>query len=176
MASSVKTDSACCQSTSVRLKTVEMHAGGEPLRVVVSGYPSLKGKTVLDKMTHAKKEQDHLRKMLILEPRGHRAMYGAVLVKPVDPLAQLGAFFMHNKDYGTMCGHGVISLGRLAIEHGYVSPTEPETEVNIECPCGLVRVMVENKDGITGYSRFESVVAFVTHTGRSTTFDNTVST
>lgn len=149
-----------------RIRTVEMHTAGEPLRIVVSGYPTLKGTTALEKMKSAEEQFDHLRKMLILEPRGHRAMYGAVLVPPSDARAQLSVFFMHNQSYATMCGHAVISLARFAVDYGYATPVEPETRVNIECPCGLVQSYVECKDGKTGDARYQSVLGFVFQTGR----------
>ena len=62
------------------IKTVEMHTGGEPLRTIQSGYPEIKGKTILLKRRFARDELDHLRKMLMFEPRGHYDMYGALLV------------------------------------------------------------------------------------------------
>jgi len=32
----------------VKIKTIDMHTGGEPLRVIVSGFPELKGTSVLE--------------------------------------------------------------------------------------------------------------------------------
>lgn len=150
-------------------KTVEMHTGGEPVRIVVSGYPLLEGDTILEKRNYAKDAKDHFRKMLMFEPRGHHDMYGVLLVKPDNQRADIGVLFIHNEGYSTMCGHAVISLGRFAVDYNYVKLTEPETQVNIQCPCGLVKTTVECKDGKTGAVRFESVVAFVSHTGRSMT-------
>ena len=65
-----------------RIETVEMHTGGEPVRIIVSGYPALNGATLLDKRREAKERFDHLRRGLMLEPRGHDGMYGALLVEP----------------------------------------------------------------------------------------------
>ena len=149
----------------VRIKTVEMHTGGEPLRIVVSGYPLLKGETILEKRRYAKEKVDHLRKMLILEPRGHHDMTGAILVQPDHEQAHMGVLFMDNKVYSSMCGHAIISLGRFAVDYNYMPMKEPETQVNIQCPCGLVTATVECRDGKTGDVRFESVVAFVSQTG-----------
>ncbi|PIK33400.1 hypothetical protein BSL78_29782 [Apostichopus japonicus] len=142
-----------------------MHTGGEPVRIVVSGYPLLEGDTILEKRNYAKDAKDHFRKMLMFEPRGHHDMYGVLLVKPDNQRADIGVLFIHNEGYSTMCGHAVISLGRFAVDYNYVKLTEPETQVNIQCPCGLVKTTVECKDGKTGAVRFESVVAFVSHTG-----------
>lgn len=61
-----------------------------------------------------------------------------------------------------MCGHAVIALGRYAVDHGMVKGVSPETQVNIQCPCGLVRVFVQYDDKTkkSGRVRFESVPAF----------------
>jgi proline racemase len=140
-----------------------MHTGGEPVRIIESGYPKPVGKTLLEKRRYARDHLDHIRKFLMFEPRGHFDMYGAVLVTPDHPEADLAVLFMHNEGYSTMCGHAVIALGRYAIDSGRVEAREPETPVNIQCPCGLVRVMVEVTGGKTGRVRFESVPAFVLH-------------
>ena len=98
--------------------------------------------------------------MLMAEPRGHADMYGAVLVEPDLPGADLAVLFLHNEGYSTMCGHAVIALGRFAVERGLVPACEPETEVRIQCPCGLVVATVEVAGGRAGRVRFASVPAF----------------
>ena len=61
-----------------------------------------------------------------------------------------------------MCGHGVIALGRYAIDYKLVKPVSPVTQVRMLCPCGLVKAEVEydDKTGKTGQTRFESVPSF----------------
>ena len=80
-----------------RIETVEMHTGGEPLRIIVKGYPNTEGSTILDKRRYLRENVDHYRKMLMHEPRGHREMYGALLVPPDHPEAHIGVIFMHNE-------------------------------------------------------------------------------
>ncbi|XP_061609559.1 trans-L-3-hydroxyproline dehydratase [Phyllopteryx taeniolatus] len=144
------------------LSVVDMHTGGEPLRIIVSGYPPVEGGTLLAKRRYARERLDHLRRALMLEPRGHCDMYGALLVPSELPDADVGVLFVHNEGYSTMCGHAVVALGRFAIDYGLVKePRSPETPVNIHCPCGLVRAFVEYADGKTGTVRFLSVPAFV---------------
>jgi len=140
----------------VIISTVEMHTGGEPTRIVVDGWPRLAGRTLLDKRREAKARFDHLRRGLMLEPRGHDGMYGALLVEPDHPDADLAVLFMHNEGYSTMCGHATIALARWAVESGRVRRQEPETVVRLQCPCGLVTCRV----AADGAVRFESVPAF----------------
>ena len=107
-----------CKELSI--ETVEMHTGGEPLRIIIAGYPNIEGKTILDKRRYIKQNLDHLRKFLMFEPRGHFDQYGALLVEADVPEADLAVIFMHNEGYSTMCGHAVIALGRFAVDYGYV--------------------------------------------------------
>ena len=86
---------------SLVIQTVEMHTGGEALRVVVDGYPFIQGKTILDKRRYVKEKCDYIRKMLILEPRGSDAMYGAIIIEKDIPEADMAVLFMH--------GEGILS-------------------------------------------------------------------
>jgi proline racemase len=140
----------------VILSTVEMHTGGEPTRIVVDGWPAFAGRTLLDKRREAKERFDHLRRGLMLEPRGHDGMYGALLVEPDHPEADLAVLFMHNEGYSTMCGHATIALARWAVDSGRVARQEPETTVRLQCPCGLVTARV----AADGMVRFASVPSF----------------
>ena len=94
----------------------------------------------------------------MFEPRGHFDMYGVIPVIPDHPDAHMAVLFMHNEGYSTMCGHAVIALARYAIDKGLVNPVGPECQVNIRCPCGLIKAYVEIS---TGRVHFESVSAFV---------------
>jgi proline racemase len=135
------------------LATVEMHTGGEPTRIIVDGWPALAAPTLLGKRRECLEKHDHLRRGLMLEPRGHDGMYGALLVEPDHPEADLAVLFMHNEGYSTMCGHATIALARWAVESGRVKgPT-----VRLQCPCGLVVAHVDGK----GWVRFEGVPSFV---------------
>jgi proline racemase len=143
------------------IRVVDMHTGGEPVRIVQSGYPPVLGDTILAKRRYAREHLDHLRRLLLFEPRGHFDMYGALLVEPSLTGADLAVLFMHNEGYSTMCGHATIALGRYAVDQGLVPKVEPVTEVGIECPCGLVKAHVEVSEGRSGRVSFDSVPAFL---------------
>jgi len=146
----------------VRIHTVEMHTGGEPVRIVTSGFPPIGGKTILAKRRHAAVHLDDLRRMLMYEPRGHADMYGVLPVTPDHPEADLAVLFTHNEGYSTMCGHATIALGRWAVDTGIVPRTEPVTEVALQVPAGLLRLQVDVAGGETGRVKYRSVPAFVT--------------
>lgn len=143
------------------LTAVDMHTGGEPLRIVTGGYPPIPSGTILQKRAFVRDNLDHLRRILMFEPRGHFDMYGALLVEPDLPGADLAVLFMHNQGYSTMCGHAIVALGRYAVDQGLVARREPSTRVGIECPCGLVVADVEVAGGKAGAVSFESVPAFL---------------
>lgn len=145
------------------LRTVDMHTGGEPVRIVVAGYPDIPGDTILDKRRHVAAELDHLRRLLMFEPRGHADMYGVIPVTPDLPGADLAVLFMHNEGYSTMCGHATIAVGRWAVESGLVAAREPVTEFTLQVPAGPVRVRVGVSQGVVGRVSFHSVPAFVAH-------------
>jgi len=104
------------------VKTIDAHAAGEPLRLVVEGLPRPAGKTMLHKREWLRRHADHLRRGIMLEPRGHADMYGALLTEPVSPGSDAGVLFMHNEGYSTMCGHGIVAVTTIAVERGLLAP------------------------------------------------------
>jgi len=150
-----------------RYRTLDAHAAGEPLRLILDGYPAPKGRTMLEKRAWVKKHADGIRRALMLEPRGHADMYGAVLTEPVTPGADAGVLFMHNEGYSTMCGHGIVAVTTMAIERGLVHPKEPNRIV-YDSPAGPVhaRAYVSQREGEGGRLRvdrvaFDNVPSFV---------------
>ena len=126
---------------------VDSHTMGEPLRLVVGGFPNLIGNSIPEKREYFIEHYDYLRKAIMLEPRGHRDMFGALLTEPVSPEADLGVIFMDCGDYLNMCGHGSIGSATVAVETGMVAVSEPYTEVVLEAPVGLIRARVKVENG-----------------------------
>ena len=123
------------------VEVLDYHTAGEPFRIIVRGYPELAGTNILERRRSALKQHDHLRKMLMWEPRGHADMYGGILVPPDHDEAQVGVLFMHNEGYSTMCGHGTIALATALVESGAIAATGIATPIGIDAPCGLVRAI-----------------------------------
>ena len=145
----------------IEIQTIDSHTEGEPLRIILSGYPALRGKTLLEKRTNAHRLHDELRKALIWEPRGHRDMYGAIVVEPDTPDADFGVIFIHNEGYSTGCGHAVIALTKVFVETGLIPMNEPETEVKMDVPSGFIKSYAKVKNGQVTGVRFENVPSFV---------------
>jgi proline racemase len=123
----------------LRIKTVDAHAAGEPLRLIVDGFPAPQGRTMLDKREWVTRNEDHLRRALMLEPRGHADMYGAILTEAVSPGSHAGVLFMHNAGYSSMCGHGIIAVTTIALERGLLMPGGDGRTVVYDTPAGAVR-------------------------------------
>ena len=148
------------------IKTIDLHTGGEPLRVIMGGFPELTGNSVLEYRRTCQESYDHLRKLLMFEPRGHADMYGCLLTPPNDPEGDFGVVFMHNEGYSTMCGHAIIALATLAAEMGWVEK-ERTSPLKIDAPCGRIEAFVERKGGRVQGVRFHGVPSFVLELDRS---------
>lgn len=123
------------------IDTIDAHTAGEPFRVVVAGYPEPGGDTMLDRRRYIATHYDHLRRALMLEPRGHADMYGCIVTTPATPDGHLGVLFMHNEGYSTMCGHGIIGLATVLVEAGYFGETIPDP-IRIDAPAGRIDARV----------------------------------
>jgi proline racemase len=144
------------------ITTLDVHAAGEPLRIITGGLPELEGATILERRRSMQQRYDHIRRALMWEPRGHFDMYGCALTPPVTPEADLGVIFMHKEGYSTMCGHGVIALVTALVETGTLPATGPQTPINLDTPAGLVRATAHvDRDGHVARVSFLNVPAFV---------------
>jgi len=137
-------------------RTIEMHTAGEPVRLIVEGFPEPRGATVLEKRNDASSRLDLHRRRLMLEPRGHAEMYGALPVPAAAPAAY-GVLFMHHSGFSTMCGHATIALGRWAVDSGRVPMRDGTADFILECPCGPIAVHVTNGGASVA---FDSIPAF----------------
>jgi trans-L-3-hydroxyproline dehydratase len=145
-----------------KIATLDMHAAGEPLRIVTGGMAELEGDTILERRRYMQAHLDHVRRALMWEPRGHYDMYGAIITPPVSDGADLGVLFMHNEGYSTMCGHGIIALVTALIETGALPARGRETPVTLDTPAGVVRATAHlGSDGQVAYVSFLNVPSFL---------------
>ncbi len=126
---------------------IDSHTMGEPTRVILDGFPDLKGKSMMERKKFLEENYDYYRRALILEPRGHKDMFGAIVTKPITPDADLGVIFMDSGGYLNMCGHGSIGTATIAVEAKLVPVTEPYTHVALETPAGIIKTNVKVENG-----------------------------
>jgi proline racemase len=143
------------------IESVDYHTGGEPFRIVTAGVPEAEGQTVLERRRWAAEHLDAIRHLVVDEPRGHADMYGAFVVPPNDPGADLGVIFFHNEGYSTACGHGTIALVTWAIDTGRVAAVEPQTNVTVDVPSGRLACTARVTGGRVESVAFTNVPSFV---------------
>ncbi|MGD2178387.1 MAG: proline racemase family protein [Anaerolineae bacterium] len=122
-----------------QIVTLDLHAGGEPIRLVIDGLPPIPGETTNDKRLYVGEHLDHIRLLLTREPRGHRDMFAGIITDAVSEDGDFGIVFMDPRRYPYMCGHGTIGAVTAFLEMGWLEVREPETVVTVDAPAGPVR-------------------------------------
>jgi proline racemase len=100
------------------VRTIDAHAGGQPLRLIVEGVPPVSGATFAQRIGVVRRRADHLRKALVLPPRGERDMIAALLLEPTEHGAHAAVLFMDAAGYRVISGQGAIAVATIAIERG----------------------------------------------------------
>ena len=144
-----------------RLRVLDAHTEGEPLRIITGGYPRISGDTILKKRQFITENLDHLRQILMFEPRGHADMYGALITEPCSEDGDFGIIFMHNEGYSSMCGHGILATvtamfecDELHIDNGQFKA------IKIDSPAGRITAYASLLNGQFSAS-FDCVPSFV---------------
>lgn len=142
---------------------MDVHACGEPGRVITSGVSDVPGNTMFEKMLHLKTHGDNLRKVMLREPRGYPAANCNLLLPPTHPDADAGFVIMEQTEYPPMSGTNTICVVTVLLETGIVAPKGRVAKLKLDTPAGLVEVEAEIKSGKVTRVTFQNVAAFVTH-------------
>jgi proline racemase len=145
---------------------VDSHTEGMPTRVVTGGVGPIPGASMLERKLHFEEHLDHLRLLLMREPRGHGAMSGAILQPALTDGADWGVLFIEVTGCLPMCGHGTIGVATVLVETGMVEVTEPETLVRLDTPAGLVEARVAVEAGRARSVSLRNVPSFLLGAGR----------
>ncbi|SON54348.1 Proline racemase [Hartmannibacter diazotrophicus] len=119
-------------------RVVETHTGGHPTRILIEPLDGLDGPMVADKVEQFRARHDHLRSLLLQEPRGHAGSFGLVPVQ--SNVADFGAMFLASYGYPAMCGHAVIGLAKALKALGRLRGRDRFT---VEVPAGVVTVHLD---------------------------------
>ncbi len=149
-----------------QLTAVEVHAEGEPGRVITAGMPDLPGESMLEKMQWLEANADHIRLRMLREPNGYPALCCNAIVPSNDPQADAGFIIMEQTEYPPMSGSNTICVVTALLETGILEMVEPVTELTLEAPAGLIEVRAECSGGKVTRVAFRNVPAFVLHLGR----------
>ncbi|WP_313810770.1 proline racemase family protein [Glutamicibacter sp.] len=140
---------------------VDSHTEGMPTRVITGGVGTIPGKTMAERRLWFMENSDHIRKLLMNEPRGHASMSGAILQPPTREDADYGVLYIEVSGLLPMCGHGTIGVATVLVETGMVEVVEPVTEIRLDTPAGLVIASVQVEDGHATAVTIRNVPSFV---------------
>ncbi|HEX2910207.1 MAG TPA: 4-hydroxyproline epimerase [Chloroflexia bacterium] len=143
------------------ISAVDSHTEGMPTRVVTAGIGPVPGPTMFEKKRYVEENLDHLRRLLMFEPRGHGSMSGSILLPPTDPEADLGVVFIEVSGCLPMCGHGTIGTVTVALETGLVKAVEPVTRLVLDTPAGLVTAEATVESGKVKKVKIKNVPSFL---------------
>ncbi len=101
---------------------LDSHTEGEPTRLILDGIPDLAGGSLREKALDFESRFSGLRSGLILEPRGHAAIVGCLLLPPESADAVASLIFFNNHGVLRMCGHGTIGAAVSLVEMGRAEP------------------------------------------------------
>ncbi len=146
---------------------VDSHTEGMPTRVVTGGVGVIPGATMAERRAHFMADLDHIRTLLMFEPRGHAAMSGAILQPPTRPDADWGVLYIEVSGCLPMCGHGTIGVATVLVETGMVEVTEPVTRIRLDTPAGLVIASVRVEDGAATAVTIQNVPSFSVALGQT---------
>ncbi|EIK96232.1 proline racemase [Pseudomonas sp. M47T1] len=128
-----------------QVHVIDSHTGGEPTRLVMTGFPALTGSTMAQRRDELRELHDHWRRACLLEPRGNDVLVGALYTAPVSADATCGVIFFNNAGYLNMCGHGTIGLVNSLHHLGLIGPGEH----NIDTPVGQVSAVLHADGNVT---------------------------
>ncbi|GAB3284403.1 proline racemase family protein [Parahaliea aestuarii] len=144
-----------------RVRSLDAHTGGEPLRIYLEGYGDIPGATILDKQAHCRDQLDALRRATVWEPRGHADMYGCIVTEATTPDGDFGVIFTHNEGYSSMCGHGIIAVTTALLETGVLPVQCPETCLRIDAPAGRITAHARIQNQRVASVYFHNVPSYV---------------
>ncbi len=147
------------------LSCLDYHTAGEPFRIVVGGVGPIPGATMMAKTVHVRDHMDALRTQILLEPRGHGAMCGAIVTEPTVDGADAGILFLEPLGPVYMCGHGTIALATWLVETGRVPVSDGGAEVTLDTAAGIVKARARVEARRVVEVAFENVPAFAYRQG-----------
>jgi len=141
---------------------IDAHTCGNPVRLVTSGYPDLRGRTMSEKRQDFLAHHDWIRQSLMFEPRGHAVMSGSLLLPPCSEDADAAVLFIETSGCLPMCGHGTIGTVTAAIEAGLLKPKVPG-RVILDVPAGQVHAEYQMEGNQVRRVRIRNVASYLAH-------------
>jgi trans-L-3-hydroxyproline dehydratase len=145
------------------ISVVGAHAEGEVGDVIIGGVLPPAGATMFERMRSMERDHDHIRRLLICEPRGSVARHVNLITPPIRPDCDAGLIIMEPTEYPPMSGSNSMCAATVLLETGMVKMTEPETIVYLDTPAGRVAVRADCSGGRVLSVEITNVPSFVFH-------------
>lgn len=132
------------------LETIDAHVSGTVVRLITGGFPSPRGKTMEGKGEWVRRHAPAQCAMALAEPRGHRALQGAVLTEPVSAGANAGILCLDADGVRPASGEIVLAVATIAIERGLITSAGDGSRLTFDVMPG--RVEIECRAGLSSGS------------------------
>jgi proline racemase len=143
------------------LTTVEVHAEGEPGRVVLDAGHLVRGDTMTERLAYCRDNLDWLRELLLHEPRGYPALCAVLILPPVTPGADFGIVVLEQGGFTPMSGSNTMCAVAGAVAAGLVPPAGPVLDVTIDTAVGTVSARADIENGRVVAVTVANVPAYV---------------
>lgn len=142
------------------ITVVGCHAEGEVGDVITGGVLTPPGASMMERKVTMERDHDHIRRLLICEPRGSVARHVNLLTPAVRDDCVAGAIIMEPTEYPPMSGSNTMCISTVLLETGIVPMVEPETRFRLDMPGGPVDIVAECRDGKCVSVTLKNVPAF----------------
>jgi 4-hydroxyproline epimerase len=139
---------------------IDGHTCGNPVRLVLSGHPALRGGTMSEKRGDFIRRFDWVRTSLMFEPRGHDQMSGGFLYPSTRKDCDTAVLFIEVSGCLPMCGHGAIGIVTFALENGLVK-AKRNGVLGLDTPAGRVEAFYQKRGTKISNVRFVNVPGFL---------------
>lgn len=147
-------------NSSSPIRTIDLHAAGEPCRVLYADCYDLPGDSMRKRLDYMREYMDPIRSFLMQEPRGHKAMFGSILCSPTTEDADVGIIYTDSDGYLDMCIHGTICTARAVAELNI--PLHTPDVVKLDAVCGRIQATLHrNEHGRVEKVTVQNVPSFV---------------
>lgn len=143
------------------IQTVDVHAAGEPGRVLMGSGLRVKGSTMVERLRYCHDHLGDLRTLVLQEPRGYPGLCSTLIVPPADPSCDFGMIVMEQGGFRPMSGSNLICAVTALIETGAIEVSEPITTLRVDTAVGIVTVRTRVEEGRATMVTFDNVPAFV---------------
>lgn len=143
------------------LDAIEVHAEGEPGRILTSAAGLVQGETMAERLQYCKENLDWLRRLMLHEPRGYPGLCSVILLPAVNEGSDFGIVVLEQGGFTPMSGSNTICAVTAVLEEGIVPVRGPETTVTIDTAVGVVKAVARVENGKVLSVTVVNVPAFV---------------